>query len=63
MQLQSCIFPNFNLQILSSKSNPRSSFANLFNFKFSKTCWKSLKLYKRSLTHFEKMSLAIWFSG
>ena len=38
MQLQNCVFPNFNLQILSSKSNLRSSFANLFNFKFSKTC-------------------------
>ena len=33
-----CVFPNSNLQILSSKSNLRSSFANLFNFKFSKTC-------------------------
>ena len=53
--------PNFNLQILSSKSNLRSSFTNLFNFKFSKTCWKSPKLYKRSLTHFQKMSLARWF--
>ena len=61
MQLQNCVFPNFNLQILSSKSNLRSSFANLFNFKFSKTCWKSPKLYKRNLTHFEKMSLARWF--
>ena len=36
MQLQNCIFPNFNLQILFSKSNLRSSFANLSNFKFSK---------------------------
>ena len=61
MQLQNCVFPNFNLQILSSKSNLRSSFTNLFNFKFSKTCWKSPKLYKRSLTHFQKMSLARWF--
>ena len=61
MQLQNCVYPNFNLQILSSKSNLRSSFTNLFNFKFSKTCWKSPKLYKRSLTHFEKMSLARWF--
>ena len=25
------------------------------------TCWKSPKLYKRSLTHFQKMSLARWF--
>ena len=56
-----CVFPNSNLQILSSKSNLRSSFANLFNFKFSKTCWKSPKLYKRILAHFEKMSLARWF--
>ena len=54
MQLQNCVFPNFHLQILSSKSNLRSSFANLFNFKFSKTCWKSPKLYTRSLTDFEK---------
>ena len=61
MQLQNCVFPNFNLQILSSKCNLRSSFINLFNFKFSKTCWKGPKLYKRSLTHFEKMSLARWF--
>ena len=61
MQLQNCVFPNFNLQILSSKSNLRSSFTNLFNFKFSKTCWKSPKLYKRSLTNFQKMSLARWF--
>ena len=61
MQLQNCVFPNFDLQILSSKSNLRSSFTNLFNFKFSKTCWKSPKLYKRSLTHFQKMSLARWF--
>ena len=52
---------SFNLQILSSKSNLRSSFTNLFNFKFSKTCWKSPILYKRSLTHFQKMSLAHWF--
>ena len=58
---KTALFPNFNLQILSSKSNLRSSFTNLFNFKFSKTCWKSPKLYKRSLTHFEKMSLAHWF--
>ena len=56
-----CIFPNSNLQILSSKSNLRSSFANLFNFKFSKTCWKSPKLNKGILAHFEKMSLARWF--
>ena len=61
MQLQNCVFPNFNLQILSSKSNLRSSFANLFNFKFSKTCWKSPKLNKGILAHFEKMSLARWF--
>ena len=40
--------PNFNLQILSSESNLRSSFTNLFNFKFSKTCWKSPKLYTLS---------------
>ena len=56
MQLQKCVFPHFNLQILSSKSNLRSSSTNLFNFKFLKTCWKNPKLYKRSLTHFEKMS-------
>ena len=54
LQLHNCVFPNFNLQIQSSKSNLRSSFANLFNFKFSKTCWKSPKLYKRILAHFEK---------
>ena len=58
MQLQNCVFPNFNLQILSSKSNLRSSFTNLFNFKFSKTCWKSPKLYKKCLTNFEEMRLA-----
>ena len=60
-KLENCVFPNCNLQILSSKSNLRSSFANLFNFKFSKTCWKSPKLYKGILDHFEKMSLARWF--
>ena len=60
-KLENCVFPNSNLQILSSKSNLRSSFANLFNFKFSKTCWKSPKLYKGILAHFEKMSLARWF--
>jgi len=47
-------FSNFNLQIISSKSNLRYSFANLFNFKFSKTWQKSLKLYKWSLTNFQK---------
>ena len=60
-KLENCVFPNSNLQILSSKSNLRSSFANLFNFKFSKTCWKSPKLNKGILAHFEKMSLARWF--
>ena len=60
-KLENCVFPNSNLQILSSKSNLRSSFANLFNFKFSKTFWKSPKLYKGILAHFEKMSLARWF--
>ena len=55
MQFQTtAFFPNFNLQILSSKSNLRSSFTNLFNFKFSKTCWKIPKWYKRSLTSFSK---------
>ena len=58
---ENCVFPNSNLQILSSKSNLRSSFANLFNFMFSKTCWKSPKLYKEILAHFLKMSLARWF--
>ena len=58
---ENCVFPNSNLQILSSKSNFRSSFANLFNFKFSKTCWKSPKLYKGILAHFKKMTLARWF--
>ena len=58
---KTALFPNFNLQIISSKSNLRSFFTNLFNFKFSKTCWKTPKLYKRSLTHFQKMSLARWF--
>ena len=43
-------------QSSTSKSNLRSSFA-----KFSKTCWKSPKLYKRILAHFENMSLARWF--
>ena len=61
MQLQNCVFPNLNLQILSSKSNLCSSFANLFNFKFLNTCWKSSKLCKTSLTHLEKRSLARWF--
>ena len=56
-----CVFPNSNLQILSSKSNLRSSFVNLLNFKFSKTCWKSPKLNKGILAHFVKMSLARWF--
>ena len=58
MQLQNCVFPNFNLQILSSTgmSNFRSSFANLFNFKFTKFCWISPKSYKRSVAHSEKMS-------
>ena len=59
MQLQNCVFPNFNLQILSSESNLRSSFTNLFNFKFSKTCWKSPKLCKRSLTHSEKKAFCL----
>ena len=58
---KTAFFQNFNLQILSSKSNLRSSFTNLFNFKFSNTCWKSPNLYKRSLAHFQKMSLARWF--
>ena len=56
-----CVFPSPNLQILSSTSNLRSSFANLFNFKFSKTCWKIPKLYEGILAHFKKMSLARWF--
>ena len=34
---KTALFPSFNLHILSSKSNLRSSFANMFNFKFSKT--------------------------
>ena len=50
--------PIFKFYLLSP--NIRSSFANLFNFKFSKTCWKSPKLYKGILAHFEKMSLARW---
>ena len=54
-------FSNLNHQILSSKSNVHSPFVNLFNFRFSTTCWKSPKLYKRILAHFEKMSLARWF--
>ena len=48
----------FHLQILFSKSNLQSSFANLFDFKFCKTGWKSAKFYERTLTHFEKMSLS-----
>ena len=51
--------PIFKFYLLSP--NLRSSFANLFNFKFSQTCWKSPKLYKGILAHFEKMSLARWF--
>ena len=53
----------FILQILSSNFYLRISFAKLFNLKLSKTCWKSPKLYKRSLTHFgeKKKSLAQWF--
>ena len=47
-------------KLQSSKSNLRFSVANLFNFKFSNTCWKSPKLYQRSLAHFEKMSLTRW---
>ena len=60
-KLENCVFPNSNLQIVSSKSNLRSSFANLFNFKFSKTCWKTPKSNKGILAHFERMSLARWF--
>ena len=56
-------FSNFNLQILSSNFNLRACFVKLFNFKLSKTCWKSPKLNKRILAHFEKMSLARWFSA
>ena len=51
--------PIFKFYLLSP--NLRSSFANFFNFKFSKPCWKSPKLYKGILAHFEKMSLARWF--
>ena len=52
--------PIFKFYLLSP--NLRSSFANLFNFKFSKTCWKSPKLYKGTLAHLKKkMSLARWF--
>ena len=58
---KTALFPDFNLQILSSKSNIRSSFANFFNFKFSKSCWKSPKLCKGILAHFGKMSLVRWF--
>ena len=36
-------------------------FYQLVQLKFSKTRWKRPKLYKRSLTHFQKMSLARWF--
>ena len=52
---------NFYLRILSSNFNLRACFVKLFNFKLSKTCWKSPKLNKRILAHFEKMSLACWF--
>ena len=38
-------FSNFNLQILSSNFNLRACFVKLFNFKLSKTCWKSSKTY------------------
>ena len=51
----------FILQSVSSNFYLGASFAKLFNFKLSKTCWKSPKLYKRILAHFEKMSLARWF--
>ena len=54
IQLQICVFPNFNLQILSSKSNLRSSFTNLFNFKFSKTCWKVRNYIKEAWLIFKK---------
>ena len=42
MQLQNCGFPNFNLQILSSKSNLHSSFTNLFKLRKSENSigWK-----------------------
>ena len=33
----------------------------LINFNLLKTCWKSPKLHRRILAHFEKMSLARWF--
>ena len=36
-------FSTFNLQILSSNFNLRTCFVKLFNFKLSKTCWKSPK--------------------
>ena len=68
---------DFNLQILSSTSifkfylrlqssnsifdfNLRASFARL-SFQVHETCWKSPKLNRRILAHFEKMSLARWF--
>ena len=51
--LQSSSF-KFILQVLSSNFYLRASFAKLFNFKLSKSCWKSPKLYKRILAHFEK---------
>ena len=62
-KLENCVFriPIFKFYFLSP--NLRSSFANLFNFKFSKPCWKSPKLYTWILAHFEKMSLARWFSA
>jgi len=59
--LQNCVFPDFNLQILSltGKSNLRSSFA-MIQFQVIKNLLKSPKWNKRMFAHFEKMSLARW---
>ena len=46
----------FKFYLLSPIS--RSSFANLLNFRSSKICWKSSKLYEKVLAHLERMSLA-----
>ena len=53
---QTSIFKFYLLSPISALLLPTCSTS-----KFSKTCWKSPKLYKRSLTHFQKMSLVRWF--
>ena len=61
MQLQNCVFTNFNLQILSSKSNLRSSFTNLFNFSFQKLVEKVRNYIKEVWLMFKKWVLRLDF--